>query len=235
MVLNRVLVVDDEDRIRNLLRLYLEKESYQVEEAADGITALEMILAEDFDLVILDLMLPNMDGIEVCKKLRERKSTPVIMLTAKGEEIDRINGFEAGTDDFIVKPFSPREVLLRVNSVIRRSVDTIHLSNYQQTNILKFPNLVINFEGHTVTAGGIEVQLTPKEFYLLHHLASSPDKVFSRESLLKDVWHYDYFGDIRTVDTHVKRLREKLKEKSPEAAELIQTVWGLGYKFNVKV
>jgi two-component system response regulator ResD len=205
---HKILVVDDEERIRKLLRMYLEKDGYRVEEAADGSKALEMMLATDYDLIILDLMLPIMNGIEVCIKLREIESTPIIMLTAKGEEIDRIKGFEVGTDDYIVKPFSPREVLYRVNSVIRRSATTLKVRKDTRFNALIFPHLTIDLEGHTVTADGKLVQLTPKEFDLLHYLASSPDKVFSRENLLKDVWHYDFFGDLRTVDTHIKRLRE---------------------------
>ncbi|GIO11727.1 DNA-binding response regulator [Cohnella xylanilytica] len=231
---NRILVVDDEERIRRLLRMYLEKEGYVIEEAEDGETALRKALQTDFDLIVLDLMLPGMDGIEVCTRLRQSKATPVVMLTAKGEEVNRVQGFEVGADDYVVKPFSPREVIFRIKAILRRSSATAFLSKDLATsNNIVFPHLVIEHDAHRVTAGGQEVNLTPKEYELLHYLASSPDKVFSREDLLKDVWNYDFFGDLRTVDTHVKRLREKLNRVSVEAASMITTVWGVGYKLEV--
>lgn len=229
-----ILIVDDEERIRRLLRMYLEKEGYAVEEAEDGETALQKAMDKDYDLILLDLMLPGIDGIEVCMRLRQYKATPVIMLTAKGEEANRVQGFEVGTDDYVVKPFSPREVIYRVKAVLRRSSATAYLSkDANSSNNIVFPHLVIEHDAHRVTAGGHEVALTPKEYELLHYLASSPDKVFSREELLKDVWNYEFFGDLRTVDTHVKRLREKLNKVSPEAAAMITTVWGVGYKLEV--
>ena len=230
-----ILVVDDEDRIRRLLRMYLEKEGYAVDEAEDGETALIKALERDYDLLLLDVMLPGIDGTEVCQRLRKTKATPVIMLTAKGEEANRVQGFEAGADDYVVKPFSPREVIYRVKAILRRSSATafLHKDAIKSSNNIVFPHLVIEHDAHRVTAGGHEVQLTPKEYELLHYLASSPDKVFSREDLLKNVWHYDFFGDLRTVDTHVKRLREKLNRVSPEAAAMITTVWGVGYKLEV--
>jgi len=228
---NRILVVDDEERIRRLLRMYLEKEGYFIEEAEDGEGALQMALQEDYDLIVLDLMLPGIDGVEVCSRLRQQKATPVLMLTAKGEEVNRVQGFEVGADDYVVKPFSPREVIYRIKAILRRSSATAFLSRDMNTsNNIVFPHLVIEHDAHRVTAGGQEVNLTPKEYELLHYLASSPDKVFSREELLKDVWNYDFFGDLRTVDTHVKRLREKLNRASAEAALMITTVWGVGYK-----
>lgn len=228
---NRILVVDDEERIRRLLRMYLEKEGYVIEEAEDGEEALRLALEEDFDLIVLDLMLPGIDGVEVCTRLRQQKSTPVLMLTAKGEEVNRVQGFEVGADDYVVKPFSPREVIYRIKAILRRSSATAYLSKeISASNDIVFPHLIIEHDAHRVTAGGQEVNLTPKEYELLHYLASSPDKVFSREELLKDVWNYDFFGDLRTVDTHVKRLREKLNRVSPEAASMITTVWGVGYK-----
>ncbi|MDG0789703.1 response regulator transcription factor [Cohnella ginsengisoli] len=231
---NRILVVDDEERIRRLLRMYLEKEGYVIEEAEDGETALRLALQEEYDLIVLDLMLPGIDGMEVCSRLRQSKATPVIMLTAKGEEVNRVQGFEAGADDYVVKPFSPREVIFRIKAILRRSSATAFLSKELNTsNNIVFPHLVIEHDAHRVTAGGQEVNLTPKEYELLHYLASSPDKVFSREDLLKDVWNYDFFGDLRTVDTHVKRLREKLNRVSTEAAAMITTVWGVGYKLEV--
>ncbi|MFD0867744.1 sigma-54 dependent response regulator [Chlamydia abortus] len=229
-----ILVVDDEERIRRLLRMYLEKEGYEIDEAENGEIALQKAVDHDYDLILLDLMLPGIDGIEVCARLRQVKSTPVIMLTAKGEEANRVQGFEVGTDDYVVKPFSPREVIYRVKAILRRSSATAYLSkDANSSNNIVFPHLVIEHDAHRVTAGGQEVTLTPKEYELLHYLAISPDKVFSREELLKDVWNYEFFGDLRTVDTHVKRLREKLNKVSPEAASMITTVWGVGYKLEV--
>lgn len=229
-----ILVVDDEERIRRLVRMYLEREGYEVEEAEDGEEALEKAIAVDYDLIVLDLMLPGIDGTEVCEQLREKKATPVIMLTAKEEEGDRVHGFEVGADDYVVKPFSPREVVLRVKALLRRSSSTKFLETETTTkNVLIYPHLTIDHDAHRVKADDEEVGLTPKEYELLFYLAKAPDKVFSREDLLKDVWNYDFFGDLRTVDTHVKRLREKLNKISPEAANLIVTVWGVGYKFQV--
>lgn len=178
--------------------------------------------------------MPGKDGMEVCKELREKKTTPVIMLTAKGEEVNRVQGFEVGTDDYIVKPFSPREVVLRVKALLRRSTKTtFEQSDSSSKDVIIFPALTIDHDAHRVLASGKEVSLTPKEYELLYFLAKSPDKVFDRELLLKEVWHYEFFGDLRTVDTHVKRLREKLNRVSEEAASMIVTVWGVGYKFEV--
>lgn len=228
----RILIVDDEDRIRRLLKMYLERENYVIEEAADGEQALEMALAKDYNCILLDLMMPKKDGIEVCKELREEKATPIIMLTAKGEEANRVQGFEVGADDYIVKPFSPREVVLRVKAVLRRSSQTSFLNTDPTArDIIVYPHLSIDHDAHRVTADGKEVNLTPKEYELLHFLAKSPDKVFDREHLLKEVWQYEFFGDLRTVDTHIKRLREKLNRVSEKAAGMIVTVWGVGYKF----
>ncbi|MWC28428.1 response regulator transcription factor [Paenibacillus sp. MMS18-CY102] len=231
---HRILVVDDEERIRRLLKMYLEKEGYEIEEAEDGESALRMAAGKDYDLIMLDVMLPGIDGVEVCSRLRQVKATPVIMLTAKGEEMNRVQGFEAGADDYVVKPFSPREVIYRVKAILRRSSATAFLTKEaNSSNNIVLPHLVIEHDAHRVSAGGQEVSLTPKEYELLHYLAVSPDKVFSREELLKDVWNYEFFGDLRTVDTHVKRLREKLNKVSPEAASMITTVWGVGYKLEV--
>ncbi|MFD1850523.1 response regulator transcription factor [Oceanobacillus bengalensis] len=230
----KILVVDDEERIRRLLRMYLEREKYTVEEAEDGKAALEMALNEDYDVIILDIMMPEMDGIEVCEELRKEKATPVIMLTAKGEEANRVQGFEVGADDYIVKPFSPREAVLRVKALLRRVTASGFNEQDQATkDVLVFPHIAIDHDAHRVTADGQEVSLTPKEYELLCFLAKSPDKVFNREHLLKEVWQYEFFGDLRTVDTHVKRLREKLSKVSKEAAKMIVTVWGVGYKFEV--
>lgn len=230
----KILVVDDEERIRRLLKMYLEREDYAIDEAEDGNEALAKAMANDYDVILLDLMMPGKDGIEVCRELREKKATPVIMLTAKGEEVNRVQGFEVGTDDYIVKPFSPREVVLRVKALLRRSSKTTYLQTETTTkDVIVFPHLTIDNDAHRVMADGKEVSLTPKEYELLYFLAKSPDKVFDREQLLKEVWHYEFFGDLRTVDTHVKRLREKLNKVSEEAARMIVTVWGVGYKFEV--
>lgn len=229
-----ILVVDDEERIRRLLRMYLEKEHFLIEEAEDGETALRLALEKDYDLILLDVMLPGIDGVEVCSRLRLQKATPVIMLTAKGEEANRVQGFEVGVDDYVVKPFSPREVIFRVKAILRRSSATAFLTKETTSgSTIVFPHVMIEHDAHRVTADGQEVSLTPKEYELLHYLAVSPDKVFSREQLLKDVWNYEFFGDLRTVDTHVKRLREKLNKVSPDAAAMITTVWGVGYKLEV--
>ncbi|MCY8936813.1 response regulator [Peribacillus frigoritolerans] len=230
----KILVVDDEERIRRLLKMYLEREEYIIDEAENGDTALTKALENDYDLILLDIMMPGKDGIEVCRELREKKTTPIIMLTAKGEEVNRVQGFEVGTDDYIVKPFSPREVVLRVKALLRRSSST----GYMQTettakDVIVFSHLTIDNDAHRVLADNKEVSLTPKEYELLYFLAKSPDKVFDREQLLKEVWHYEFFGDLRTVDTHVKRLREKLNRISENAAKMIVTVWGVGYKFEV--
>ncbi|SDJ66668.1 response regulator transcription factor [Sediminibacillus albus] len=231
----KILVVEDEERIRRLIRMYLERENYEVEEAEDGETGLLLALEQDFDLILLDIMLPGKDGIEVCKGIREKKDTPVIMLTAKGEETNRVQGFEVGTDDYIVKPFSPREVVLRVKALLRRSsAKSFSAADHTTRDLIEFPHLLIDNDAHRVMADEMEVSLTPKEYELLYFLASSPDKVFDREQLLKEVWKYEFFGDLRTVDTHVKRLREKLNKISSEAAKMIVTVWGVGYKFEVK-
>lgn len=230
----RILVVDDENRIRRLVRMYLEKESFEVEEAEDGEEALNLALNNDYDLILLDVMMPEMDGIEVCQELRKVKTTPVIMLTAKGEESSRVQGFEVGADDYIAKPFSPREVILRVKAVLRRmSESNFRNSKASAKNLIMFPHLVIDLDAYSVTSHNKEVNLTPKEYELLCFLARSPDKAFSREELLKEVWDYEFFGDLRTVDTHIKRLREKLMHASEEAAKMVSTVWGIGYKLEV--
>jgi two-component system response regulator ResD len=229
-----ILIVDDEERIRRLLKMYLERENYIIEEAENGEDALSLALEKDYDLILLDLMLPGMSGEDVCERLREVKATPVIMLTAKGEEANRVQGFEVGTDDYIVKPFSPREVVLRVKALLRRASTTKFLETEPSSkNVLVFPHLTIDHDAHRVMVDKKEVSLTPKEYELLLFLAHSPDKVYSREELLKDVWNYEFFGDLRTVDTHVKRLREKLNRVSEHAANMIVTVWGVGYKFEV--
>ncbi len=216
----KILVVDDEARIRRLLKMYLERENYKIEEAENGDEAIDKALGNEYDLILLDLMMPGTDGIEVCRQVRDKKATPIIMLTAKGEEANRVQGFEVGTDDYIVKPFSPREVVLRVKALLRRSSQTSYLNtDTTAKNVLVFSHLSIDHDAHRVMADGTEVSLTPKEYELLYFLAKTPDKVYDREKLLKEVWQYEFFGDLRTVDTHVKRLREKLNKVSPKAAK----------------
>ncbi|MGG0642716.1 response regulator transcription factor [Sporosarcina gallistercoris] len=231
----KLLVVDDEDRIRRLLTMYLSREGYEMDEAFNGAEALEKIEANHYDCILLDVMMPEKNGMEVLEELRiAENQTPVILLTAKGEESDRVSGFETGADDYIVKPFSPREVVLRVKALLRRTGSFNGAPSTANTkDLVVFPQLTIDHDAHRVTAEGKEVSLTPKEYELLYFLAKAPDKVFDREQLLKEVWHYEFFGDLRTVDTHVKRLREKLNRVSERAAKMIVTVWGVGYKFEV--
>lgn len=225
-----ILVVDDEDRIRRLLKMYLERENYVVSEAQDGEEALEMALENDYDLILLDLMMPKMDGIEVAEKIREEKATPIMMITAKGEETNRIQGFEIGADDYIVKPFSPREVVLRVIAVLKRT--HVEKKDEEDSDVITTPHIEIDNRSHTVFVDKAVINLTPKEYDLLLYLMKSPNQIFGREQLLREVWKYEFFGDLRTVDTHIKRLREKLAKQSTEASKNIVTVWGLGYKFN---
>lgn len=230
----KLLIVDDEERIRRLLRMYLEREGYEIIEAENGQQAIDLSIEHDFHAILLDIMMPVKDGLEAMKEIREHKHTPIMLLTAKGEEANRVEGFEGGADDYIVKPFSPREVVLRTKAILRRSASVApSTTSGVSKDIVVFPHLTIDHDAHRVTADGVEVSLTPKEYELLYFLAKSPDKVFDREQLLKEVWHYDFFGDLRTVDTHVKRLREKLNRVSESAAKMIVTVWGVGYKFEV--
>lgn len=230
----KLLVVDDEERIRRLLKMYLEREGYEITEAENGQQAVDLALETEFDAILLDIMMPVKDGMEAMAEIRETKSTPILLLTAKGEEANRVEGFEGGADDYIVKPFSPREVVLRTKAILRRSATVAPSSaSSVSKDVVVFSHLTIDHDAHRVTADGVEVSLTPKEYELLYFLAKSPDKVFDREQLLKEVWHYDFFGDLRTVDTHVKRLREKLNRVSESAAKMIVTVWGVGYKFEV--
>lgn len=227
MVSNKILVVDDEPLVQDLIRLYLEKEGFQVEKAWDGEEALAKLHATNPDLIILDIMLPKMDGWAVCKEIRKTSTTPIIMLTAKGEEFDRVLGLELGADDYVCKPFSPIELVARIKAVLRRSA----LAGQAHSKILNYPGLTINYDSHWVEVDGGKVTLAPKEFELLWFLASHPGRLYSREQLLQYVWDYDYVGDPRTVDTHIKRLREKLEAGAKQ--RYIRTVWGLGYKFEV--
>lgn len=230
----RILVVDDEERIRKLVRMYLERNAIEVEEAEDGREALEKALNTQYDLIVLDLMLPEMDGRAVCEEIRKHSEVPIIMLTASGDESSRIQGFELGADDYVVKPFSPRELVMRVKALLKRTQVLQKMTAPTGGEVLSISDLTINLDSRRVLVHEEEVSLTPKEYELLCYLVQRPDKVFSREDLLRDVWNYQFFGDQRTVDTHVKRLREKLGRYSENVANMIITVWGVGYKFEVR-
>lgn len=226
----RILIVDDEERIRRLVRMYLERSGFDVVEAEDGNEAVEIALSQSLSLVILDLMLPGMDGRDVCAQIRQSSEVPIVMLTAAGDEVNRIHGFELGADDYVVKPFSPRELVMRVKALLKRTGEADY-SRGDSQQALTFPHLVIQIDARRVEVDAVEISLTPKEFDLLVYMAQRPDKVFNREELLRDVWNYQFYGDQRTVDTHVKRLREKLGQVSNIVSQYIVTVWGVGYKF----
>lgn len=221
-----ILIVDDEEKIRSLVRLYLEREGFAVEEAENGRIALDKFHTSRYALLIVDLMMPDIDGWRVCREIRESSSVPIIMLTARGDEFDRVLGFELGADDYLVKPFSTKELVARVKALLRRSTGQLQASSSE----LKFGYLSIDNEKHRVCIGEEQVTLTPREFDLLYFLAKNRGRVFSREQLMETVWGYDFYGDARTVDTHVKKLREKLTH--PEIKGMLVTVWGVGYKFD---
>ena len=223
----KILVVDDEKLLVKGIRFNLENEGYEVECAYDGAAALELAREGRFDLIILDVMMPEMDGLEACMKIREFSNVPIIMLTAKSEVFDRIQGLEMGADDYIVKPFEMKELIARINAVLRRTEipeDT--------KKRLVFDKLIIDLDSYELIVDGKKIDTPPKELELLYHLAASPNRVFTRNQLLDEVWGFDYFGDSRTVDVHVKRLREKVENVSDQWA--LKTVWGVGYKFEVK-
>ncbi|AEF95242.1 two component transcriptional regulator, winged helix family [Desulfotomaculum nigrificans CO-1-SRB] len=224
----RVLVVDDEEKIRQVIGIYLTNEGYRVEEAVDGEEALRKFRAESWDLIILDVMMPKMDGIAVCQEIRRVSKVPIIMLTAKNEEVDRILGLEFGADDYMGKPFSPRELVARIKAVMRRA----GTESKKEEHILKFPGMRIDLISREIQVKEKPVTLTPKEFELLALLAKTAGRSYSREQLLEEVWGFDYYGDVRTVDTHVNRLRDKLRAAG--APNFIKTVWGVGYKFEVE-
>ena len=221
-----VLVVEDDRNISQLLQMYLKKEGYNVQAAYDGGEAILQFDEVRPDLVLLDLMLPVLDGWGVCRAIRQRGTTPVIMLTAKGETDDKVAGLRQGADDYITKPFEMREVLARVEAVLRRGEGRV-----QSSRRLEFDRLVIDMESFELIVNGTKIDTPPKEMELLYHLAASPNRVFTRNQLLDEVWGFDYFGDSRTVDVHIKRLREKLENVSDKWS--LKTVWGVGYKFEV--
>ena len=223
----RILVVDDERVVTEVVERYLRLEEFEVCLASDGNEALRIAREWAPDLVVLDLMLPGVDGLEVCRRIRQEGQMPIIMLTAKGEEIDRIVGLELGADDYVVKPFSPRELVARIKSVLRRATAGPTPSF---GGVLRFDDCTINPESRVVTNGSAEVQLTGKEFDLLFFLASNPDRVFTREQLMDQVWDFTFAGDLSTVTVHIQRLRGKI-EKDPVKPRYVKTVWGVGYKF----
>ena len=224
-----ILISDDDPVVHESLGLYLDNEGYEHISAYDGEQALRMIEERQPDLMILDLMMPKMSGIDVCRTVRLTKTLPIIMLTAKSEEIDRILGLELGADDYIVKPFSPREVLARIKAVLRRFSEPAH----QDESIIRFPQLEINLSNYQVKSGEKVIPCTPKEIEILWTLASNPGMVFSREHLLQSIWGYDYIGDTRAVDSHIKRIRAKLC--TGQNAWDIRTVWGVGYRFETDI
>ena len=224
----KVLVVDDEPVVTEVVSRYLGREGFQVATADSGEAALSMAREWEPDLIVLDLMLPKIDGLEVCRTLRAEGQVPIVMLTARGEETDRIVGLELGADDYVVKPFSPRELVARIKAVLRRS--TAEATPPASRAALRFSGLSVNPKSRAVEAHGKQVELTAKEFDLLFFLASHPGQVFTREQLMDDVWDYTYAGDASTVTVHVRRLREKI-EVDPVRPRFIKTVWGVGYKF----
>ena len=224
----RVLIVDDEPIVRDVLSRYLTRSGFEVETADDGESALEVHGSTDPDIVLLDIMLPRLDGLAVFARIRERAETPVIMLTARGEEMDRVVGLEIGADDYVTKPFSPREVVARVRSVLRRSG---RVEKGPAAETLRYGDLEIDPAGREVRKGRRHIELTPKEFDLLHFLASNPGRVFSRLELLAELWDFAFDGDPSTVTVHVRRLREKV-ERDPSRPSHLITVWGVGYRFD---
>lgn len=222
---DRILIVDDEELIRNMIKEYISIEEYSADEAEDGMEALKLFKQKEYSLIILDVMMPRMDGWSVCREIRRVSQVPVIMLTARGEEYDKLLGFELGVDDYVVKPFSPKELLARIKAIIRRSMSQGG-SNLAKDRI-SFEGLSIEFKSRNVYVDGDIVNLTPKEYELLSFFVQNPNIVFSRDQLLNSVWGYDFIGDDRTVDTHVKMLRESLGNYR----KFIVTVWGTGYKF----
>lgn len=230
MASGRILIVDDDTNICELLRLYTEKEGFEASIANDGETAIKMFDSVSPDLMLLDIMLPGLDGWQVCREIRKKSSCPIIMLTAKGEVFDKVLGLELGADDYVVKPFETKEVVARINAVLRRSGRN-NDKNHENKEV-SFENLSINLTNYELRVNGAQVDTPPKEMELIFHLASNPNRVFTRDQLLDEVWGFDYYGDSRTVDVHVKRLREKLEGVSDKWA--LKTVWGVGYKFEVK-
>lgn len=221
----KILVVDDEKNICDLLRMYLEKEGYAVVMAHNGVDAVNMFASENPDLVLLDIMLPQLDGWQVCREIRKTSEKPIIMLTAKDEVFDKVLGLELGADDYVTKPFDTKEIVARIKAVLRRT------SAVKETDVkeVKYDKLSVNLTNYEMKVNDVVVDTPPKELELIYYLASNPDRVFTRDQLLDDVWGFDYYGDSRTVDVHIKRLRDKLKGVSEEWE--LRTIWSVGYKF----
>lgn len=222
--MSKILVVDDEFRIRQIIRKYAEFEGYEVEEATDGMQAIEICRRKSFDLIIMDVMMPELDGFSACREIRKFSNTPIIMLSARGEEYDKIHGFELGSDDYVVKPFSPKELMMRVAAVISRSKGS---AQKDKRDVYSFKGLKIDFSARIVTVDDIRVDMTPKEYELLFYMVRNKGLALTRESLISEVWGYDFFGDERTLDTHIKLLRKSLGEYS----KCIVTLRGVGYRF----
>lgn len=229
----KILIVDDDVNIAELISLYLTKECFDTEIVHDGEAAIEAFRTYQPNLIILDLMLPGIDGYEVCREIRKTSKVPIIMLSAKGEIFDKVLGLELGADDYIIKPFDSKELVARVRAVLRRFNPIEEKDNEEKLTgkYVKYPDLVINLSNYSVQYYGKNIDMPPKELELFYFLASNPNQVFTREQLLDHIWGYEYFGDTRTVDVHIKRLREKIKDHSDWS---LATVWGIGYKFEVK-
>lgn len=221
-----ILIVDDEQKIREVIREYSEFNGHTVTEAGDGMTAVGLCKLNDYDLIIMDIMMPKLDGFSACKEIRKVKNTPIIMLSARGEEYDKLFGFELGIDDYVVKPFSPKELMARVNAVLARNT----VREQPEPDVLTFEGLEINMPARTVSIDGVRAELTPKEYDLLFYLVKNRNIVLSREKLLSDIWGYDFLGDDRTIDTHIKNLRNSLGSYRDH----IVTARGVGYKFETK-
>ncbi|MBQ5995994.1 MAG: response regulator transcription factor [Clostridia bacterium] len=230
MANEKILIVDDDINICELLRLYLEKEGFQTRITHDGASAIEMFKAENPDITLLDIMLPKLDGWQVCREIRKFSDKPIIMLTAKGETFDKVLGLELGADDYVTKPFDTKEIVARIKAVLRRSNTSQGAS--QKAKEVSFDKLSINLDNYEMKVNGVQVDTPPKELELIFYLASNPNRVFSRDQLLDEVWGFDYYNDSRTVDVHVKRLREKIEGVSDKWE--LKTVWGVGYKFETK-
>ena len=225
----KILVVDDDTNICELLRLYLEKEGYVVKIVNDGVSAINAFKQENPDLTLLDIMIPKLDGWQVCREIRKFSDKPIIMLTAKGETFDKVLGLELGADDYVTKPFDTKEVVARIKAVLRRTAPASDTSDVKEVN---YDKLSINRTNYEMKVNGVSVDTPPKELELIYHLASNPNRVYTRDQLLDEVWGFDYYGDSRTVDVHIKRLREKLEGVSDKWE--LKTVWSVGYKFETK-
>lgn len=230
-VKQKILIVDDDENIAELISLYLTKECFETETVHNGEDALKAFSSFAPDLILLDLMLPGMDGYQVCREIRKESAVPIIMLSAKGEIFDKVLGLELGADDYMIKPFDSKELVARVKAVLRRTFVPAAEEEKPKGNYVEYPDLIINQTNYSVFYMGHSLEMPPKELELLYFLAASPNQVFTREQLLDHIWGYEYIGDTRTVDVHIKRLREKIKDHKSWA---ISTVWGIGYKFEVK-